>query len=155
MAERGAERVRRRRVYSERVERLMLEVYTTKPTIMFRDIATGRFVKAPQFIFLKTIMGAETGRGKEPFEVEVIASRRIDIDELVKLDPFKVGEYFDDVEKELYQRSGDVTREAFGPIIGAMLEERGRELTFEVLPRFTLRYRHPARYTEWKVLSLD
>lgn len=153
--ERRERRERRRRIYWERVDLYRLEVYTTRPTIMFRDIATGRFVKAPPYFFVKAVMGAETGGGKEPIEVEVIASKKIMIDELRKLDPFKVREYLDDIEKELYDEARDYVTRRFGSYIGGMLEERGRELTLEILPHIMVRYRHPKHSPEWKVIVVE
>jgi len=147
------------RIYQERVDGYFLEVYTKRPYIRFRHIKTGRFVKRPPEIYIEVVVGAETGGGGEPLEVEGIGVMEIPIPYLEKVarihGPEQVEEELDRAEDNIKEHLEYEIMVAFGDYIAGMLEKKKRELKMDAEPGGWIKYRHPKRYTTWKVMEIS
>jgi len=150
------------RIYRERVDHKMMEIYDLRPFIRFRDILTGRFIRRPPRIGVIGISGGITWGGKEPLEVEAKVSVWIDIEEL--LEEFKTGkeikEYFEEegeLEGKLDHLNYVAVRDNFNIWIAETLEFRGRELRQEIdVEEVHIRYRRQKAgvWMKWEDLKV-
>lgn len=147
------------RIYYERVDGYFLEVYTERPYIRFRNIRTGRFVKRPPEIYIEVVVGAETGGGGEPLEVEGIGVMRIEVMYLERVartyGPEQVEEELDRAEDNIKEHLEYEILVAFGDYMANLLEKKKRELKRDAEPGGWIKYRHPRRYTTWKVIEIS
>jgi len=147
------------RIYYERVDGYFLEVYTERPHIRFRNIRTGRFVKRPPEIYIEVVVGAETGGGGEPLEVEGIGVMRIEVMYLERVartyGPEQVEEELDRAEDNIKEHLEYEILVAFGDYMANLLEKKKRELKRDAEPGGWIKYRHPRRYTTWKVMEIS
>jgi len=142
------------RIYRERVDEKMLEIYDRRPYIRFRYIPTGRFMKRPERIGVIGISGGITHGGKEPLELEVINSKWIDIERLLEEieDPEELVNFFEeggDLWNDLEWGNYQAVRDYFNIWLAETLEFRGRELRQEIEEEgIVIRYRRK-RGGEW------
>jgi len=143
------------RIYRERVDEKMLEIYDRRPYIRFRHIPTGRFMKRPERIGVVGISGGITHGGKEPIRLEVINSKWIDIERLLeeKRYPEDLVHYFEEegeLWNELEWENYEAVRDYFNIWLALTLEFRGRELRQEIEEEGrTIRY-WKLKNGEWK-----
>jgi len=150
------------RIYRERVDEKMLEIYDRRPYIRFRDIFTGRFIKRPERIGAVGISGGITHGGKEPIELEVNNNKWIYIEELLEriVEPEELVEYFEE-EGELWTtmewENYEAVRDYFNIWLAETLEFRGRELRQEIEEEgIIIRYRRLKRgeWTKWREIKV-
>jgi len=150
------------RIYRERIDEKMMEIYDKRPYIRFRDIFTGRYIKRPDRIGVIGISGGITHGGKEPIELEVINSKWIDLEELLERieRPEDLVEYFEE-EGELWTTMAwenyEAVRDYFNIWLAEVLEFRGRELRQEIEEEgIIIRYRKRRRgeWTEWREIRI-
>ena len=125
------------RIYRERVDEKMLEIYDRRPYIRFRDIFTGRFIKRPERIGVKGISGGSTFGGHQPIRLEVHNLKWIDLDRLLEeiREPEELVDFFEeggDLWNDLEWGNYQAVRNYFNIWLAETLEFRGRELKQEI-----------------------
>ena len=150
------------RIYRERVDEKMMEIYDKRPYIRFRDIFTGRYIKRPDRIGVIGISGGITWGGKEPIEVEAIITLWIDLDRLLEEieEPEDLVRFFSeegDLWSDLAWDNYQAVRDYFNIWIAETLEFRGRELRQEIEEeKQVIRYRKIRRggWTKWREIII-